>query len=134
MQLLAALDSKVRENSIPATASAPAPSGEPRIVDPSVGDLVRVRPGIFPKYEWGEATSSSIGRLIDFEGDHCVVDFPAHAQWHGLLSEMEKVEPSPAALPPLVGDSVRVRPSVAEPAYGWVVALGDGCLNHSSVS
>ena len=102
--LLSSLDAKVRDQPVAAPPTAPEP---PLLVEPSVGDLVKMRSGLHPKFEWGDVTSGSIGRLVDFEGELCVVNFPAHPGWHGLLSEMEKVDELLA--PPQVGDLVRVR-------------------------
>ena len=119
--LLAALDDRVKQQNqaaLPPSSPSSEPHTEPVIVDPAIGDLVRVRPGVHPKYEWGDVTAASIGRLVDFEGDRCVVDFPAHAGWHGLLTEVEKVADL-SLRPPRVGDFVHVRDSVAEPVFGW---------------
>ena len=63
------------------------------MVRPRVGDRVRVKSSLTkPKYNWGQVTSTSIGKLtrIDDDGD-CRVDFPEQSDWNGLLSEMEVV-------------------------------------------
>lgn len=105
----------------------PPPAEGPRLVEPQVGDRVRVRPGVAePKYEWGGATPSSVGTLTWFEGDRCLVDFPQQSRWIGLLSEMERV--GDAAGQPAVGDTVRVRRNVTKLAYGW-----GHSVNHDSV-
>ena len=64
----------------------------PILVEPAIGDLVRVRGDVpQPRFDWGEATPASVGRLVWFQEDRCVVDFPSHSGWNGLLSEMERV-------------------------------------------
>ena len=134
-EILEKLETKVK---------APAPSAEPIVVDPQVGDLVRVRPDIDkPKFDWGEASHSSVGRLTWYFEDRCTVDFPTHANWNGLLSELERVsaeeeeEASADAAPAAklaVGAQVRLRPGAAEPEGGWGAAgpPTEGATNCSS--
>uniref|UniRef100_A0A7S0J3E2 RING-type E3 ubiquitin transferase n=1 Tax=Calcidiscus leptoporus TaxID=127549 RepID=A0A7S0J3E2_9EUKA len=93
------------------TASSGGADGEPVLADPAVGDRVRVRPSVpRPRFEWGDASPDAIGTLVSFDGDRCVVDFPGHRSWFGLLSEMERVMASDEV--PAVGDTVRVRADV----------------------
>jgi hypothetical protein len=88
--LLASLEAKVKVPEGPPVA--PAQAGPPVLVDPSVGDMVRVRPDVkHPKFDWGDATPQSVGRLVWYHEDRCIVDFPAQHGWNGLLSEMERV-------------------------------------------
>ena len=88
--LLASLEAKVKVPEGPPVA--PAQAGPPVLVDPSVGDMVRVRPDVkHPKFDWGDATPQSVGRLVWYHEDRCIVDFPAQIGWNGLLSEMERV-------------------------------------------
>ncbi|XP_043075906.1 tripartite motif-containing protein 65 isoform X4 [Puntigrus tetrazona] len=64
------------------------------LFDMSVGDRVRVKPSITtPKHNWGRnVTHKSVGVLKDIKDDgSVVVDFPGHANWKGLLAEMELV-------------------------------------------
>ena len=126
-ELLDALTTKVRS----AAAAAPAPSPpplqqqqqqqqqqpplEPELVDPVIGNHVRVRPGVEPAFEWGDVLPSSVGRLIWFQEDRCTVDFPTHSSWNGLLSEMERRR---AAAEAPGADPGRQRPA----------AGGRGCL------
>ena len=58
--LLAALDDRVKQQNQPPSSPSSEPHTEPVIVDPAIGDLVRVRPGVHPKYEWGDASILSI--------------------------------------------------------------------------
>ena len=113
--------------------SPPGPSS-PTEVDPVIGDWVRVRPGVVPKYDWGNASPGAIGRLTWFHEDRCVVDFPTHADWNGLLSEMERVSSTSveaaAAMRVLlrVGDTVKLRENASEPVIGdW----GDAASNET---
>ena len=76
---------------------------EPALADPQAGDRVRVRLDVqHPKFDWGNVTHESVGRLSWFEGDRCSVDFPRHPRWIGLLTELERVQP--ASDLPDVGD------------------------------
>jgi hypothetical protein len=94
--LLASLEVKVKVPEGPPVA--PAQAGPPVLVDPSVGDMVRVRPDVkHPKFDWGDATPQSVGRLVWYLEDRCIVDFPTQDGWNGLLSEMERVEAPPAS-------------------------------------
>lgn len=37
-----------------------------------VGQLVRVKPGVTPKYGWGSVTEASVGILVHINGPKCV--------------------------------------------------------------
>ncbi|XP_026146841.1 tripartite motif-containing protein 65-like isoform X2 [Carassius auratus] len=105
--------------------------------DISVGDRVRVKPSIItPKHNWGRnVTHKSVGVVKDIkDDDSVVVDFPGHANWKGILSEMELVtndndEIGPSNLDPSIkiGDKVRVKPSVVTPTHKW------GAVSHKSI-
>ena len=105
-----------------------AESLEPVLADPEAGDRVRVRRDVErPHFEWGEGVDhASVGRLTWFSGPRCTVDFPRHPGWNGLLSEMERV--APARDLARVGDAVRVRREVAQPAYGWGPVVTHGAV------
>ncbi|XP_077076176.1 uncharacterized protein LOC143729048 isoform X2 [Siphateles boraxobius] len=105
-------------------------------VDIKVGDRVRVKPSITtPKLNWGRnVTHKSVGVVKDVKGDDSlVVDFPGHANWKGILSEMERVtnddEIGPSSLDSniKIGDKVRVKPSVVTPTHKW------GAVTHKSI-
>jgi len=139
--MLSSLEGKLKEPQSSTTTGAPE-SSEPVVADPQLGDYVRVRHGVTPRFDWGDATPSSVGRLVWFHEDRCTVDFPAHANWAGLLSELERVdEPAAQRMPPRIGDRVRVRPEVDDPKYGWKISAVDSSddtpsactFNHSSV-
>ena len=116
MQLLGQLETTVKDKRSPAATGDDDEALTPQLVEPAFGDLVRVRPGVQPRYDWGDAVAGSVGRLTWFQEDRCVVDFPTHAGWNGLLSEMERVDPATVGpLPPQVGDRVRLRAGVAAP-------------------
>ncbi|XP_043075904.1 tripartite motif-containing protein 65 isoform X2 [Puntigrus tetrazona] len=106
------------------------------LFDMSVGDRVRVKPSITtPKHNWGRnVTHKSVGVLKDIKDDgSVVVDFPGHANWKGLLAEMELVtnndEIGPSSLDSniKIGDTVRVKPSVVTPTHKW------GAVTHKSI-
>lgn len=80
-----------------------------------VGDRVRVRLGVEPKYGWGSARQGDVGTVAALAGDDCRVNFPGHAGWHGFAPEIEVAEA--AALVP--GAQVRVRAGVATPKFNW---------------
>ena len=128
--LLDTLGERIKEKNQPAKLADDAPSAEradPLLADPVVGDRVRVRPDVStPRYEWGDVSHRSVGTLVWFEGDRCVVDFPRHPHWNGVLSEIERVAAGSSL--PRKGDRVRVRRSVSTPAYGWGRAV-----SHESV-
>ncbi|KAL1253680.1 hypothetical protein QQF64_015909 [Cirrhinus molitorella] len=101
-----------------------------------VGDRVRVKPSITtPKHNWGRnVNNKSVGVVKDIkDDDSVVVDFPGHANWKGILAEMELVtndeEIGPSNLDSniKVGDKVRVKPSVATPTHKW------GAVTHKSI-
>ncbi|XP_050995357.1 tripartite motif-containing protein 5 isoform X2 [Labeo rohita] len=101
-----------------------------------VGDRVRVKPSITtPKHNWGRNVShKSVGVVKDIkDDDSVVVDFPGHANWKGILTEMELVtkdeETGPSNLDSTikVGDKVRVKPSVVTPTHKW------GAVTHKSI-
>ena len=127
-EVLKELESKVKTG--PAPASAPSSvEASPVLVDPEVGMLVRVRPDVKdPKFDWGAASPSSVGRLVFYHEERCVVDFPTHVGWNGLLTELERVDAQPAdeetaeEPPSLVGARVRLRPGAAAPEGGWGTA------------
>ncbi|XP_051732344.1 uncharacterized protein LOC127502925 isoform X3 [Ctenopharyngodon idella] len=105
-------------------------------VDIKVGDRVRVKPSITtPKHNWGRnVTHKSVGVVKDIKGDDSlVVDFPGHANWKGMLSEMERVtnddEMGASSLDSIIkiGDKVRVKPSVVTPTHKW------GAVTHKSI-
>jgi len=59
-----------------------------------VGDRVRVRLSVsLPRYKWGSVTHHSIGTVSSIapNGRDAIIDFPSHAHWTGLLSELEVV-------------------------------------------
>ncbi|KAF4099525.1 uncharacterized protein ftr97 isoform X8 [Onychostoma macrolepis] len=102
----------------------------------NVGDRVRVKPSITtPKHNWGRnVTPKSVGVVKDIkDDDSVVVDFPGHANWKGILSEMELVtnddEIGPSSLDSniKIGDKVRVKPSVVTPTHKW------GAVTHKSI-
>ena len=122
-------------NKLETRVKTPPPTVEPLVVDPQVGDLVRVRPDVEqPKFDWGEATHTSVGRLTWYFEDRCTVDFPKHPGWNGLLSELERVSADEEeeeeeeagdeapALALAVGMQVRLRPGAAPPDGGWGAA------------
>ncbi|XP_067273527.1 uncharacterized protein [Pseudorasbora parva] len=106
-------------------------------VDIKVGDRVRVKPSITtPKHNWGRnVTHKSVGVVKDIKGDgSLVVDFPGHANWKGILSEMERVTnddeingSSSLDSNIKIGDKVRVKPSVVTPTHKW------GAVTHKSI-
>ncbi|XP_056115926.1 uncharacterized protein ftr97 isoform X3 [Rhinichthys klamathensis goyatoka] len=132
-------------------------------VDIKVGDRVRVKPSITtPKHNWGRnVTHKSVGVVkgkscttfltqiihyqkykcynmnlfcLDIKGDDSlVVDFPGHANWKGILSEIERVtndeEIGSSSLDSniKIGDKVRVKPSVVTPTHKW------GAVTHKSI-
>jgi hypothetical protein len=100
----------------------------PVLADPEVGDRVRVRRDVAtPRYEWGSGVDhSSVGRLTWFCGTQCTIDFPRHPGWNGLLAEMERVTPGRGLA--RVGERVRVRASVSDPAYGWGPVVNHGAV------
>jgi len=61
----------------------------------AVGDRVRVRADVRrPRYDWGSGvTHESIGTIDRINDASCHVNFPNHHGWHGVLDEMERVEP-----------------------------------------
>uniref|UniRef100_A0A671NF72 Tripartite motif-containing protein 65-like n=1 Tax=Sinocyclocheilus anshuiensis TaxID=1608454 RepID=A0A671NF72_9TELE len=105
--------------------------------DIDVGDRVRVKPSITtPKHNWGRnVTHKSVGVVKDIkDDDSVVVDFPGHANWKGILTEMELVtndddEIGPSSLDSniKIGDKVRVKPSVVSPTHKW------GAVTHKSI-
>uniref|UniRef100_A0A9J8A6Y6 FinTRIM family, member 97 n=1 Tax=Cyprinus carpio carpio TaxID=630221 RepID=A0A9J8A6Y6_CYPCA len=101
-----------------------------------VGDKVRVKPSVItPKHNWGRnVTHKSVGVVKDIKSDDSVVvDFPGHANWKGIITEMEKVtnddEIGPSSLGSniKIGDKVRVKPSVVTPTHKW------GAVTHKSI-
>lgn len=77
---------------------------DPQLVDPQLGDRVRVRPDVAtPRFDWGLVKPLDVGQLVVFNGDDALVDFPRQTGWRGKLSELERVEPAPpsAARTPL---------------------------------
>ncbi|KAK7150333.1 hypothetical protein R3I93_011552 [Phoxinus phoxinus] len=105
-------------------------------VEIKVGDRVRVKPSVTtPKHNWGRnVTHKSVGVVKDIKGDDSlVVDFPGHANWKGILSEIERVtnddEIGPSSLESniKIGDKVRVKPSVVTPTHKW------GAVTHKSI-
>ncbi|XP_059354670.1 E3 ubiquitin-protein ligase TRIM65-like isoform X2 [Carassius carassius] len=101
-----------------------------------VGDKVRVKPSVTtPKHNWGrEVTHKSVGVVKDIKSDDSVVvDFPGHASWKGILTEMEQVtnddEIGPSSLDSSIkiGDQVRVKSSVVTPTHKW------GAITHKSI-
>ncbi|XP_073672917.1 uncharacterized protein [Garra rufa] len=105
-------------------------------VNIKVGDRVRVKPSITtPKHNWGRnITHKSVGVVKDIkDDDSVVVDFPGHANWKGILTEMELVAID-ETIGTLsldsnikVGDKVRVKPSVVTPTHKW------GAVTHKSI-
>ncbi|ROI33831.1 E3 ubiquitin/ISG15 ligase TRIM25 [Anabarilius grahami] len=101
-------------------------------IDIKVGDRVRIKPSITtPKHNWGRNVTH---KSVDIKGDDSlVVDFPGHANWKGILSEMERVtnddEMGPLSLDSniKIGDKVRVKPSVVTPTHKW------GAVTHKSI-
>ncbi|XP_063069849.1 uncharacterized protein LOC134461044 isoform X2 [Engraulis encrasicolus] len=79
-----------------------------------VGDRVRVKASVKePKHKWGEVTHSSVGVVKSFTPTGLMlVDFPGHSAWKADPSEMEYQGF-------MVGDRVRVKPSVKEPKHKW---------------
>ena len=59
-----------------------------------VGDRVRVRPSISkPHYGWGASvTHTSIGTVAALNEEKIKVNFPGHARWQALPSELEVVK------------------------------------------
>jgi hypothetical protein len=103
-------------------AAAPPPSS-PLSGLITVGDRVRVRPGIDPSYGWGGVSAGDIGVVVRMDSDGDVsVNFDGHSSWNGKGSEMEKVSGGSARAPDAgaiaVGDRVRVRPGIT-PSYSW---------------
>ncbi|XP_016372138.1 tripartite motif-containing protein 5-like isoform X2 [Sinocyclocheilus rhinocerous] len=101
-----------------------------------VGDKVRVKPSVTtPKHNWGRnITHKSVGVVKDIKSDDSVVvDFPGHANWKGVLTEMEQAtnddEIGPSSLDSniKIGDKVRVKPSVVTPTHKW------GAITHKSI-
>ncbi|XP_052392004.1 uncharacterized protein LOC127939051 isoform X2 [Carassius gibelio] len=101
-----------------------------------VGDKVRVKPSVItPKHNWGRnVTHKSVGVVKDIKSDgSVVVDFPGHANWKGILTEMEQVtdddEIGPSSLDSSIkiGDQVRVKSSVVTPTHKW------GAITHKSI-
>ncbi|XP_016150349.1 E3 ubiquitin-protein ligase KEG isoform X2 [Sinocyclocheilus grahami] len=93
-----------------------------------VGDKVRVKSSVTtPKHNWGRnITHKSVGVVKDIKSDDSVVvDFPGHANWKGILTEMEQAtnddEIGPSSLDSniKIGDKVRVKPSVVTPTHKW---------------
>ncbi|XP_057208681.1 E3 ubiquitin/ISG15 ligase TRIM25-like [Triplophysa rosa] len=99
-----------------------------------IGDKIRVKPSVHtPKHDWGNVTLKSVGVVQAIKDDGIlVVDFPGHANWKGILSEMELItvdnEFDHSRFK--IGSSVRVKASVDTPEYGWgdVTKNGIGIL------
>ncbi|KAA0163887.1 hypothetical protein FNF28_04081 [Cafeteria roenbergensis] len=93
----------------------------------SVGARVRVKPSVSsPKYGWGSVSAGDVGTVKSVESDSRMrVDFPGkNSNWLADPSEMELAPAGSGAFSP--GDSVRVKPSVSSPKYGWgPVSAGD---------
>jgi hypothetical protein len=76
------------------------------LVDPSVGDMVRVRPDVkHPKFDWGDATPQSVGRLVWYHEDRaqCVNGVDSRASEEMLIQSASK--------------------GVAEGLYAWAVTI-----------
>lgn len=59
-----------------------------------VGDRVKVKASVsVPRYKWGSVSHTSIGTVtsISANGRDAAIDFPQHAHWTGLLSELDLV-------------------------------------------
>ena len=74
-----------QEQLVLASSTAPAPEAAIK-----VGSRVRVRPGVSPSTGWGGVKPESVGTVTALQSDgvHCVVDFPEHSSWNGVISEM----------------------------------------------
>jgi len=58
----------------------------------SVGDLVRVIPGITPSTGWGAAGPDSVGPITTMSGNSCTIGFPEQAGWNGRINELEHAD------------------------------------------
>ncbi|XP_056301300.1 uncharacterized protein ftr97 isoform X2 [Danio aesculapii] len=109
-------------------------------VNIKVGDRVKVKPSVTtPEHNWGRnVTHKSVGVVKAIkDDDSLLVDFPGHANWKGILSEMELAnddddddDESGSASQDSnikIGDKVRVKPSVITPAHKW------GAVTHKSI-
>ena len=107
------------EDRLKSSRREPEKQPEPVLAEPETGDRVRVRRDVErPRFDWGDGVDhDSVGRITWFSGPRCTVDFPRHPEWNGLLAEMERVAPGRELA--CVGDQVRVRRDVSQPAYGW---------------
>lgn len=80
---------------IPLSRSRGADPMMPIVADAplAVGDRVRVRSGVVPRYGWGSRVDgSAVGEVRALDGlGGCHVDFPAHRGWHAMLNELERV-------------------------------------------
>ena len=87
---------------LPAAAlpAALLPVVPPRKRAIKVGSLVRVRPGLVPRYGWGRATGASVGRVVSLtaevgEGGRdfvARVNFPEQNGWAGVCSELDALD------------------------------------------
>mmetsp|Transcript_22393 Transcript_22393/g.49042 ORF Transcript_22393/g.49042 Transcript_22393/m.49042 type:complete len:901 (-) Transcript_22393:399-3101(-) len=101
-----------------------------------VGDRVRVCANVTsPKHGWGNVKPGMVGLVSSIDDDgKCRILFDVQTDaWVGICSEMEVADASPGPRSTdaknvvarnggtriKVGDQVRVRPDVEEPAYGW---------------
>ncbi|XP_017538314.2 uncharacterized protein LOC108411325 isoform X1 [Pygocentrus nattereri] len=99
-----------------------------------VGDRVRVKLSVdTPKHKWGRISHQSVGVVKAFDGEAMTVDFPEHAGWKGVVSEMEIVSADDASGVLTgnnsfhIGDNVRVKSTVVTPKHQW------GGATHKSV-
>lgn len=115
----------------------PSPSPEFK-----VGDHVRVKDNVAPRYGWGGVRPGDVGKVARVSGNGLTIDFPKQRGWLGHSSEMETApqpQPQPAPLQFKKGDRVtgecvtggrvtgtilRIYPDEAR--YPYRVMLGDG--------
>lgn len=85
----------------------------------AIGDRVRMRAGVTPSYGFGPRVDhTTVGVINRMDGRNgCYIDFEGHADWHGVLAELERAD-APEEPPLAVGDHVRMRAGV-RPSYGW---------------
>ena len=71
----------------------------------NIGDKVRVKAGVTPKFGWGDVQSGDIGTVVSFDTSELVawgydasnamkVDFPRQSGWWAYIPEMELVQSS----------------------------------------
>ncbi|KAL0220351.1 hypothetical protein RCL1_000205 [Eukaryota sp. TZLM3-RCL] len=102
-----------------------------------IGQKVRVKSSISePKFKWGNVKKGEVGTIKKIDDDVTgVVDFTSQSNWRAYLPDMESAEDEPIitdllpvedvvpagerGLLPRVGDYVRVKSTVSQPAFQW---------------